>query len=457
MTLRQYLGESEHALKANRTCVWLDASMVTVHRSGKGEFLEGLDVTDPEWKEWLSEERASQKTITRQIRRPSSPTLAPPAPSSTMREVNIVLSGSSSGKGDEVFIDGSLLEILSRNLSETSGINPSLGHVADNALRLKLTSKTFDNGTAISALLSEQPAHRFLWSSQTETTSGLPGVMVDKKVYGLLFQAMDAIGVAYLDRISAENADGSTVGETLASAHQVMSFDVERIGNACEVLSNICSSETFAPAYGWLLFAIRASHYENSSANRFTRDEIEEVCERALECGRSNAFVVSAVSATYLRLLDRFDDGVALAHRAFSLAPSNPFAIDALASAFYMGDMIEKGYLLSRAAAMLSRNTSFSSFFAMSQCVGATLYGRLDEARQLAISASAVSPKLRSAWRFRLALAANSGDFNEAGLCKRMLERHERNFDVDRMLHDPAYPVHSIRASSIEMQRIREF
>ncbi len=450
-TIRQSLGDSENALQANRASVWLDPSMVTVVQNGRDEFLEGMDIADDEWNDWLRDKRA-------QLTQPRNPVptsiMDPERPIQARREIPVVLTGTKTSKDDEVFIGGSLIEMLSRNLSETSGITASLDNVRHDALRLRLMSRTFENGAAIAASLSEAPAQRYLWATQVETDSTFPKIMADKKVYGLLFKALDAIGLAYLEKSVVEGIEGSPTGATLAAAHKILSYDLEKIGAACDLLHEICRTEAFPPAFGWLLFAIRANYYENAQNPKYCLEEIEEICERALQYGYSNAFVVSAVSAVYMRLLNRFDEGAALARRAFKLAPSNPFAIDSLASAFYMGDMIEKGYFLSRAAAMLSSETSFSSFFAMSQCVGATLYGRLDEAKTLAVSASAVSPRLRSAWRFRLALAANSGELSEAELCKRMLERYEQNFDVGRMVHDPDYPVQSIRASGIEMQRI---
>lgn len=452
-TIRHALGDNEKAMQANRTSVRLDPTMVSVVRDDREEFLEGMDIADEEWNDWLRDKRA-------ELNYPGQPVpteiLTPGRPIQTPRKIEVVLTGSNSSKDDEVFIGGSLIEMLSRNLSETSGIEASLGNPSRDALRLRLMSRTFDDGAAIAASLSEMPAHRYIWATQIETESKFPKIMADKKVYGLLFKALDAIGLAYMEKAGAEANDGNVIGPTLAAAHQILSYDLDKIETACDTLHKICQCEAFPPAFGWLLFAIRANFYENALNPKYCLEEIEEICERALQCGYSNAFVVSAVSAVYMRLLNRFDEGTSLAHRAFKLAPSNPFAIDALASAFYMGEMIEKGYLLSRAAAILSSETSFSSFFAMSQCVGATLYGRLDEAKNLAVSASAVSPQLRSAWRFRLALAANSGELSEAELCKRMLERYERNFDVGRMVHDPDYPVQSIRASTIKLQRIDE-
>jgi tetratricopeptide (TPR) repeat protein len=445
--IRRSLGAAAPLLGADRRTVWLDRQSMTVDRTGPGDFLEGMDIRDPEWEDWLRERRSEEDTTSP----PQSPgpTVVATVAAAVQTDAGpplVALSVPKATEANAVFLARNVGQLLARNLSETAGIKVQMDDTGRAALSLSLMPQIGRSGPFVSLALRRRPDGAHLWSAGRAILSdGVPR-KDDLPLHMLLAEAQDEVTNHCAMIQPAGRKDSDVATEIQRAARRIMAYDTRRMPEIEARLEAISDAAPSPAALGWLLLLKRIMFYERAAIA--TPEWIERLirrCEEAIAVGNTNSFTMAAVSGIYLRLAGRPAEAVELARRAHRINDTNPFALDALASAMYLTGQIEQGYRLSLVARTLTANTSYSHFFDMSLSLASLLTGRQDQAAALTDAALSIAPDFRAAWRTRIVLCASRGDLGGAADAGERLKRIEPGFTVDRLIRDPDYPIVTLR------------
>lgn len=108
--IRRAFGDHHDLLGSDRLAVWLDPTRVTVDLDhapaiSQREILEGLDVRDPEFEDWL------------RLLRQRQPTVAPPTPTPE-REIRLTCVTSDTLVGPDALIGRIIADQVGRNIGE---------------------------------------------------------------------------------------------------------------------------------------------------------------------------------------------------------------------------------------------------------------------------------------------------------------------------------------------------
>jgi hypothetical protein len=466
--LRRALGPHGAVLAADRQSVWLDPARVAVERDGTGEFLEGIDVQDPEWEEWLRVERAADR-VPRAVVRPAAgpdkvwsgraetrmadarPGSAAPIPA----PVSVAVLLDDRGEAVQSYVGGVIAERLARLVAENLGVAVRLDDSQHATVRMHVVPRRGPQSVALSVSLRASDGV-VLWSGTRMVAFGTEAGLDRPEVLALMFEAQDALAVHLSDLRSARAAPACSAIAVQRAASDLISFEAGRMHAAERELEAQAADAPSPIVLAWLMMTYRTmilERIEEATPERIER--IEAAAARAIELGSTHPFSLAAASAMFIRFLGRPGEGVDLARRAVRLNPANPFAVDALGSAYYLRGQAEEGYRMANLARSLAAGTRMSPYFDMGAGVAATLTGRHDEAIRHARTATAVAPHFRVGWRYRIAHAAHRGDADEVNHCVRRLALVEPDFTAARMLADPGYPTAAIRNADLDLTLLR--
>lgn len=459
--IRRGLGPFGDVLGADRRNVWLDRNRVYLDPEATGEFLEGIDIRDSEWDHWLQERRldgggngSRRADGTHGADKPAA-RVSPEAGEGADLALGLVVERDLAGESR--FLGGVVAEALARNLSEQADYDVRIGGDATMGLHLSVSALQSGAGSAVSLALRSGAGGGHIWAGSRRIKARLVPGIEETELSALLAEAQDALLARQLSTLPRFHTAPSAAVLTQIAARKILTFDAVLLREAETILEEICAGEPTAVQIGWLLFLNRIMIFERMMVPTQERVErLVELCTLALSKGATNAFVMAAVSGLYLRTLKRPSEAFELARRAVRLNPSNPFAIDALASAMYLQGQVDDGYRLSRAARLVTANTRIAHFFEMSLCLASLLSGRLDEAADLANSAVAMAPNFRAAWRYRIGLSAHRNCEDDVWNSRARLLQLEDDFSIERIATDPDYPVAALRKAGIGLGRLLE-
>ncbi len=431
-----------------------------MQRDARAEFLEGIDIRDPEWEDWLRNQRLRDASDDGEDPRSLTQTLQRPVRTEDAVVKNPFALSITVDRGsgnDGLFLGGVLADTLARNMSDATGVEVRLCQETDAGMTLNVSHRQMQTNGGIQLSLRHGRTGKHIWSSGRMFAGKTSPCLDNHEIVSLQIEAQEAAISGHLSQLPQFLTKPDDIVQTQLAARKIFTYDAQQLREAEKMLDDICHSAVSAIAIGWLLIANRVMLFERVvTATPDRLESLEMRCVQALELAPTNAFVLAAISGMYLRFLDRQSQAIALAQRAVRLNPTSPFALDALASAMYVCGRNEEGYRLSRRVRNLTINTQNAHFFEMSLCVAAILTGRNDEALKMANSAVAQAPKFRAAWRYAIALNANARNFKGAAQASRRLASIEPGFTIDQYINDPKYPIWALRSASIPLAGLQE-
>ena len=186
------------------------------------------------------------------------------------------------------------------------------------------------------------------------------------------------------------------------------------------------------------------------------RDRTEDLKEGATEFVRraeraadDNAVIQALVAYTRVEFLGDVEGALRWASRAVETNPTNPMPLVSLARAQLLAGRPETAYALSRRAWSYAQRSRFRHFFANHHCTISMATGQTAEAVTAAEAAVSDVPNFAAAHRHLLALYAGRGDVERAHRMRERLTEIQPGFSLDRMLHDPDYPVTTLRRTGL--------
>lgn len=453
--LRRALGDYSQVLISDRLQVKFDQSLISLTPQTADEFLEGLDVRDPEFNVWLSSNRTRQVTISEPVvesSRRSQKALVSflvrhgddPMTnwiSSSIADQSAALVRESSDARVEVAVVSNFKHTLQSDSDFFVEIDASPFPPSNLGLRMSLTgSKTGDR----------------IWEqSRKLTTAGLH-FLEDPNLAQAVSMLTEAIGQAVY---SAARIDHG--GEELpleAIIKKIFSMNAAEIQEADQLLISSIEARESATALAWraqirtIQFAER--HIDDREG---LTEEAQWLARRALEVDVFNTSAKVAGANAALFLQGNVEKAGELAASAVDMQPLNPFARWSLSSAaLYAGDM-SRAQSNARIGSHMTRNSRRRFWWDLQKGATALVSGDLRTARTTFASAHEQHPNFRPPLRYLIALYANEGKMAEAIQAADMLRKLEPDFSIDRLLRDKSYPASLLfRSESLDLTHLSD-
>ena len=461
MEIRKSLGDDADRLDADRDSVRLSnvqtdleqdrATAAIALQSGR-EFLEGIDIIDQAFEDWLREERArveAQMGTTR-------PALARLPLARTARVPFVIrLGGLPDGVGS--FAGMALADAIGRLLSEFAHIDVygSGGTVIPpdlpaEGLALHVEGAEILGRVHVLVSLSSIASGQTIWNQR----AAIPLAEVDLIGTGdmppLVFQAADA-ALGHFPRL-AECEDGPRRANTLIarSLTEMFSYDAARLRAADQMLIEANDIATSGRIYAWRCLVRQIMFVERTEAD-YPRlmAEADEFSRKALELSKANPLVLALVSMARVMVDENPEAGTVLARDATAMSPYNAYSYSAQAGALIRNGNDALALEAARKGAEIAARTAHVHWWEALSGLAALRGEHYASAIAHYEAAHYRAPSFRAAMRHLLFLYLWAGERDKAARVLKGLLRMEPDFTLDRILNEPHYPAVTLRRSGL--------
>ncbi len=420
--IRKALGCESARLETDRDTVRLTgvttdlerdpASAALALKSGR-EFLEGIDIADQAFQDWLAGERARIEALL-QVQRPPE-----------AREFAHVDVFGAGGRPvpDGLPQEGMALHVDSAQIKDRIHLLVSLTSVA--------SGQTIWNQRAAVSLAEAELAD----------AGDLPP---------LVFQATDA-AVGHFPELSECHHGPRRANALIARAlAEMFSYDAGRLRLADQLLVEAGEIAPSARIHAWRVLVRQIMVVERTEPDQpRIMAEIDQFSRLALELSQANPLVLSLVGLARVMVDANPDAGAVLARDALAMSPYNPYAHLAQAVALSrQGDNTGALAAARRGAAIAARTAHVHWWEAVSGLV-ALRCGDYPAATAHYEAAHSRAPAFRAAMRHLLFLHLALGQRDKAVRVYRGLLQAEPDFTLDRIRNEPNYPAVTLRRSGL--------
>lgn len=461
--LRRSFGAAAVILVADRQKVGLCSSLVQVELSptGEPEFLEGIDVRDVEFEAWLRSERVRQLSLLpmtaemQPVQRshphfhsmPRQPVIRRP----DQRSFVIVLEKSRLTADSLSLMEDLLIDCVALALRESLSVSvftrrqkPDL----PNTIAVSVQAFVGAGGERfLRARAVEVDSNRVLWSGSSAGQGAVRGPD-DPGIVQFANQTVEVLADALTLQMQEGGMD-SLMLQRLA-VRKLWTMHPDRMAEAETLLT---LSDEMAPRG---LNAARRAQLRalqlierHGRDDKALRDEAEACCRWAMEREPNNSMVLAVVAYTRCALDDSPLQGAELAGRSVRMNPHNPLAWDSLSYARLYSGQLAEAHAIALKVQQIGSAAPNKFWWDMGLCLTAAL--TRDEALAIRMAESAVvsAPDFRAALRHLVVLAAGSGQQSVARAAADRLKLVESDFSLDRLAHDPDYPVGLMRRAGL--------
>jgi tetratricopeptide (TPR) repeat protein len=461
MEIRKALAEDAGRLVTDRDTVRLNGVATDLEQdreaaaralqSGR-EFLEGIDIIDQAFEDWLREERARVEGALG-IRRPDQARV-PVAPTARLPFV-IRLGGLPAGVGS--FAGRALADAIGRLLAEFAHIDvygsggaavpPDLPR---EGMALHVEGAEIQDRVHVLVSLSSIATGQIIWNQRAAVPVAEADFIGAGDLPPLVFQAADA-ALSHFPQLP-ECQDGPRRANALIAdaLTEMFSYEGDRLRQADRLLVEAGEIASSARIYAWRVLVRQIMFVERTEQDyaRLTA-EIDEYSRKALELSKANPLVLSLVGLARVMIDENPDAGAILARDALALSPYNAHAHLAQAAALgRTGDNVGALEAARRGAEIAARTAHVHWWEALSGLV-ALRSGNYPAALAHYEAAHYRAPGFRAAMRHLLFLYLALDEREKAARVYRTLMRAEPDFTVDRILHEPDYPAVTLRKSGL--------
>lgn len=461
--IRKALGPWAAAFITDRRAVALDPEMVTVDAGptaepGGGTFLEGIDIRDQEFEDWLRQMRASvedQAAQAGQGGRLLGLPLMPPSP-----RPQLVLEAHSHPGDPARDTEDWFIDVLFRTLGEqfTYDIHFQMPDQAPPGGLVMMKVQSFSQGPlagSMRVVVVQMPAGRTLWTETLRPGGGEAGTVA---LYALSHRALRAVSDGLSHEREPQPGDADANHLAALALQNMFSMRGEALEKADRQLVAALALEERGVFHAWRAQLAAIRHIEQTGRDRGELDALSRAaCARALELESQNSSVLSGVANARLVLEG---DGIAagnLAQAGVDANPANPLAWWALANARLYSGQAEDAWEAAVMSQRLAAKSNFRFWTDFQVSLVAAVTGRTREAIDFGELSGALTPNFRPPMRYLTALYAAQGDRENATRAARQLAQREPGFTLDKLMNDPAYPVSMMRqAGLLDRARLSE-
>lgn len=451
--LRKCFDDPAKFITIDRRGVSLVAENVNIlPNSGNAEFLEGLSIQDPKFKEWLAEQR--NHSTTKHLDNSFINPLSGPVINTTGKPVVFKFILASNNSEMETLFCQLFMDAVKKSVREYRKVHFISDAIEDTATKADLTIKisvdVVSNVAWIRASLEHVKSRQSLWSGHAqEPIKGAPPI--DSLLVGRLIVDTSH---AMLEAIAGENSVDTIADYAASKARNalvhIFSFDHNKQMLADRELALAFDADGSADHLAWRVYLKMMMNVErNPELAANTEDEIDWLIGEALALEPSNSLVLAAAAQAHMKIKNNVLSGYEYARRSVAINPYNPMALDALVSANIFLNRFEEAHQYALKARFITGNSPFRHWWEMACCITATATGRVDEALVHARTSHELSPNFRPPMRYLIALYSKAGNDQRAFEILQKLVKLEPDFSVTQLLEDPHYPAAALQRSKL--------
>ncbi|WP_146586805.1 AfsR/SARP family transcriptional regulator [Puniceibacterium confluentis] len=439
------------ALQGDRTALSLNPALVTVEKTVSAgsenedrELLEGLDVRDPEFEDWLRAERTRMRETIEAAR----PRVA--------RGVMIECRTDVHGADQKGIIGDILANQIGQTVAENvrawrrSGQHTGPTQRQEGDLQIGCDLMENDGKTSVFIKIVHIPTGQILYSKLHALEDAGDVLNSSVPIAAIVFEAADRV-VAKLPLI-VENARPEARATALArlALYRMFSFEPDALREADSLLSQAHDVDQNGIYLGWRSLVRMIQLIELLEDNpQALREEAAWFNQRAIEDSMDNSLVQALVAQVRVMGLGDAVGGMEMADLAVEQNPSNGFAWTAKAMSHMRAGAPELAIKYSTQARQIARFSPFRQWWEVNHCVVNIACNNPAEAIAAGEAAARAAPSLRPAHRHLLALYALDGQMDKALATAEKLSRIEPGFTLDRFVNDETYPVRTLRAKGL--------
>lgn len=448
-SLRSALNEIKKALAdcdvllSDRNSVSLDAARITTDLRDAGaarEFLEGLDIPDPEFNHWLSEMRLKYPTT-------HDP---PPQPPCTNQTISIhcrtpMVFRSSSEHHASVVCDqigntiSDFIALSERCVSE---------HRAD--IVIEATADQSEMGGVVRVRVIDTKSDQILKSGYETCENLFSWIKAPSGMSRFCWNVADAA----LDKLARINGDSNPANIrtrfTQDALSDTLSFDSVRMQNSLKTLDDAfehLDTGLFLALKAWALTSLIVE--DRIPEDKIALEEVADLLRRASRLSPSDPMVMALSASTRVTLLADYGAAQDLASQALRHNPNNLIAVQAMSAAQVARRRYDEAHSRSCRALHISRLSKFEARAHLHHGLLCITMGRIDEAIVSLTRACEANSQYRAPRRQLLALAAVADKRELCAQAYGELKRIEPTFSLDRFIHDETYHTHTLRRAGI--------
>ena len=449
--LRRGFADYPGVFDADRTAVRLDRELVSVDLDTCGdahfedhEFLEGLDVRDPEFEEWLRMMRV----------RHSQSRCAVAVTSAAARPLLIRCLSGGQGTDSARIVSDMLSNQVAQHIGEHVVASPRSAMLDrdDRGSDLEIGCHVVEGETGAAAYFKviHAPSGQVLYSRAHQVPDTSVALFGSVKLARAAFDAAEKVltQLPHID-MPRDNLMRATLLADDAVAG-IFTFDEARLREADKQLQEAFQLHA-NPAYiAWRALIRNVLAIETAAADvEPLKQEAHDLLDKALALGADNSLVLSLAALTRVMLFDDAEGALDLARPAMDTNPNSAFALQSISMAHMRAGNIESAYLTSQRGHEIASRSRYGHWWDLFHALACIAADQLDEAEKLARSAARRSPNFRPPLRALLALQSRRGAVRSASETMRRLIRVEPGFSLERYLQDEDYPNHTVRSAGL--------
>lgn len=441
--LRKALGPERGRLRSDRSTVWL-APLAVVEDRGEGDLLDDLDVRDPEFVDWLRDQRQARGDTETA---PVVPAAAPFVPGVLpRRQIVTILQTSRSGGPRAEFLLRALCQRIGGELILLGGfdvVHVERGGAAaqgpDPAALVDI--ETFSEGDGDFALVQvmSAPDRRAGWSGRLSLKGPVGDLWVSDDATRIVNRTTQAV----VDMVASQPALKPLVALNRA-VQRIYEFDRTRLARADEMLTTAATGDLQGLALAWRGFVRLTSALEFRDVSGVNATEAVAFANEALSAMGEHPVVLALASQVRMKLTGDVEAAHYLALRAAEIGDQNPYALEALCQSLIMHGHYVKADLVAMRARRVAEGLAHSFNWDMQACLSALSVGRIEAAHEAAAECHRKMPFYRPALRYLVALSFLLGRREDGMTFAARLRRLEPDFEP-RLLTDAGYPMDTLR------------
>ena len=458
--IRATLGPHADFLRTEAGWVALDPDLTVVREEPvaslpgcNAEFLEGLDVRDPEFEDWLRGQRAARQ------RDGLVASAAPKAPVQAIENVQpvrpLLLVDPIEGSREHLRLfaamigDGISAQIaLMGNVQIVEALPEGLGR---SPLGVRVAVRVAEMGRLLylQVRLIDLGSGTVFWIGLKEIDRPLPRAQFDGPIQ-LLSSEAASVAIDELGRMAehAGDADRIALLGYQALRHTVI-LDLEEQRRADRLLD-----AAFAAHRSGVFLAQRAlirvvQVYERMAPDeRVAMDEAVAFIREALALHPYNPMVTAAAARVAIMLEAKVQVGLELAQKAVAQWPSSPLGWDSMATGLVLTGKPAEAHEAALRARRLASSLPQTYFWDALCCITATVLGQLDDAVRFGEIARDLAPTFKPPLRYLAALYYHQGRELEAHSQLVRLKSLEKDLSLEQWM-EGSYPVASLRQTPL--------
>ncbi|MDR6635812.1 tetratricopeptide (TPR) repeat protein [Phyllobacterium sp. 1468] len=511
LDIRKCLGDARDVLVADKNTVSLrmdrirldiDEILTEGNTAGNDElaaehFLEGVDVRDPEFEEWLTLERQvwQRRYDEGQFQQKFEPKLElarqnqEPTPLVPLTAINPGKNSGGTGNGaaNDTASDSSsnvnsrqwVVAILPSRIAGQSengqilaaGVTNLIAKSLVEGTDIRVTDFSFGGGPGanlsnigvgneislatplgiqLELTLASQTAlivvsilrladHSLIWKDSCIADRAPLERGETNQLHGLLNHLIDEVNGCFLFRSEGGKLERETT--MIEAVNSVFRLSREDLDRAERILHNIAAERPSSSVYAWLAFirTFRVGQRFNAYDSTIV-EEAQFYARKALELDANNSIALALVGHVHSFLFCEYDYAAGLFERAIKLNPAQPLGWDLYSMLHCYAGQPEKALAMAKWVQNLGFYSVHKYYFDTTKCISAALAGDHAAAISAGEDALKMRPDFNSLLRYMAASHAHRDEMELAGKYVERLEAVEPNFSIES-LKDNRYPL----------------